>query len=58
MGPVEALKIALNKEEASIAMYRKFSLEHPEIKDLCLFLINEEEKHKKTISDKISQIMK
>lgn len=58
MGPVEALKIALAKEEGSIAVYQKFSIEHQELRDTFLFLINEEEKHKKLIENKIVELTK
>jgi len=53
MTPVEALEIALSKEEASIKLYRRFSEEHPAIKELLLSLLNEEEKHKKLIEGQI-----
>ncbi len=56
MGPVDALKVALVKETESIELYNKFCLEHPEIKDLLLFLINEEEKHKQLIEKKITEV--
>lgn len=56
MGPIEALELALSKEKASIEMYNKFYLKHPEIKDLFLFLLNEEEKHKLLIEKKIVEI--
>ena len=58
MGPVDALKIALSKEEGSIALYKKFSIEHQELKDTFYFLINEEEKHKKLIEQKIVELTK
>ncbi len=53
MGPVEALKLALSKEEESIKLYDKLNLEHPGLKDIFLFLVNEEEKHKQLIENKI-----
>lgn len=56
MTPVEALKLALSKEEASIKLYRKLTIEHSAIKDLLLSLLNEEEKHKLLIEKKISEI--
>ncbi len=58
MGPVEALKIALKKEEASIKLYNRFYLQYPELKEMSLFLINEEEKHKKLIEKTIYKITK
>jgi rubrerythrin len=56
MGPVEALKLALAKENASIQLYTKLSLEHKVIKELLQSLIIEEEKHKKLIEGKIREI--
>lgn len=53
MGPVEALKLALSKEEASIQLYNKLNLKHPALKELFSFLIIEEEKHKRLIEKKI-----
>ncbi len=58
MGPVEALKIALKKEEASIKLYNRFYLQYPQLKKMSLFLINEEEKHKKLIEKTIYKITK
>jgi rubrerythrin len=58
MGPVEALKIALSREEDSIAVYQKFSVEHQELKEMFFLLINEEEKHKKMIEKKIVELTK
>lgn len=56
MDYVAALKLALAKEEASIKLYRDLAVKHPEIRDLFFFLVNEEEKHKLRIEDKISEI--
>jgi len=56
MGPVDALKLALAKEMDSIKLYNKLNLEHPALKELLLFLVNEEEKHKLLIEKKISEI--
>lgn len=56
MGPVEALELALKKEEDSISAYQKFSIEFPTAKETFLFLLNEEEKHKKMIQEKIVEL--
>jgi len=56
MGPVEALRLALSKEVASIKLYNKLCLEHPELKELLLSLVNEEEKHKLLIEKRIGEI--
>lgn len=53
MTPVEALKLSLSKEKASIDFYNKLNLKHPSLKELFSFLINEEEKHKLLIEKKI-----
>lgn len=53
MGPVEALELVLSKEVASIQLYNKLYAQHPGLKELFLVLINEEEKHKKLIEEKI-----
>ena len=58
MGPVEALTLALSKEKASIELYRKLNLQHPGLKELLEFLINEEEKHKLLIEKKIVEMAK
>lgn len=58
MTPVEALKIALSKEEASIKLYQKLSREHPALKDLLTLLLNEEFKHKKLIEQEIFKATK
>ena len=56
MTPVEALKLALSKETASIELYKKISKEHSVIRELVTFLLNEEYKHKKLIEDKIAEV--
>ncbi len=56
MTGTEALKIALAKEEGSIKLYKKLALEHKEISDLLLSLLNEEEKHKKMIEKRIFEL--
>jgi len=55
MGPVDALKIALARETEAINLYNKFYLQFPELKELLLFLVNEEEKHKQLIEKKITE---
>lgn len=53
MTPTEALELALSKEKASIELYARLANEHAEIRDLLFDLLNEEEKHKKMIEEKI-----
>lgn len=56
MVPVEALKLALSKESASIELYKRLSIEHTALAELFQFLINEEYKHKQMLEKKIEEI--
>ena len=56
MTPVEGLKFALSKEEASKKLYQDLIKEHPDIKDLFQSLLNEEEKHIQLIQRKLSEM--
>ena len=56
MTAVEALKFALKKEEAAIELYRKMADDHPSARDLFYSLVNEEEKHRKLIIKKLSDM--
>ncbi len=56
MTPVDALKLALSKEEQAIKLYQNLSVKHSEIKELLLSLLIEEQKHKKLIEEKISDL--
>ncbi len=56
MTSVEALKIALEIENNGIKLYTEMESKLPEISELLLFLINQEEKHKKLIEEKIAAI--
>jgi len=56
MGPVEALKKALEKEEAAMQFYQKQGSQHPEIRQLFTELYNEEYKHKKVIEEHIERL--
>jgi rubrerythrin len=53
---VEALKLALKKEEAAIKLYQDLLAKHPSIKDLLYTLLIEEQKHKKLIEEKIREL--
>ncbi len=55
---LEALKLALSKEEDAVASYKKSLAEHPGLKDLFYFLLNEEEKHVAMIEKKIIELYK
>lgn len=54
MGPVEALQLALKKEIEAKEAYGRFYNQYPEVREIFMFLMNEEEKHEKLIRDKIS----
>jgi rubrerythrin len=56
MTPIEALQLALTKEQNAIDLYERLSQDHKAIQELLLFLLNEEEKHKKLIQDKITEL--
>ena len=56
MTPVEALEVALEKEKAAIALYQDLIEKHSEIKDLLFLLLNEEQKHKKLIEERIVEL--
>jgi len=56
MVPIEALKLALSKETEAIELYKQLSLTSGIAKEIFVFLINEEEKHKKLIEEKIYKI--
>lgn len=52
----EALKLALSKEQEAVVAYKKLLVEHPGLKDLFYFLLNEEEKHVSMIEKKIAEL--
>ncbi len=53
---IEALELALSKEQNAVATYKKLLAEHPGLKDLLYFLLNEEEKHVAMIEKKIAEL--
>jgi rubrerythrin len=53
---IEALELALSKEMDAIKAYQELLLNHPNIKDLLYFLVNEEQKHKAMIEKKIVEL--
>lgn len=58
MVAIEALQLALKKENASVKLYQKLLVEHSAIKDLLSFLVIEEEKHVRMIEDKIRELLR
>ena len=55
---IEALKLALSKEQGAVVVYKKLLAEHPALKDLFYFLLNEEQKHVVMIEKKIAELYK
>ncbi|MCM8779211.1 MAG: hypothetical protein NC898_05575 [Candidatus Omnitrophica bacterium] len=53
MTPIEALKLALQKEIEAMNLYQKFSGEYPTAKEIFVFLANEEYKHRQLIEKKL-----
>jgi len=53
---MEALNLALSKEKDAVVSYKKLLVEHPALKDLFYFLLNEEQKHVEMIEKKISEL--
>lgn len=58
MGPIEALKLAREKEIEARDFYQEFSLSYPKAREIFFFLMNEEEKHKALIEKKIMELQK
>jgi rubrerythrin len=60
LGPIEALKLALEKEIEARQCYTQFSNDAQNIvvRDIFIFLANEEEKHRKLLENKINELTK
>jgi rubrerythrin len=58
MIPIEALKLALGEEIKAIALYQQLGVEHPSLQEVFSFLIDEEQKHKKMLENKITELTK
>ncbi len=58
MTEIEALESALSKEQNAVATYQKLLAEHPVLKELFYFLLNEEEKHVAMVEKKIAELYK
>lgn len=54
----QALEMALGKENNAVEQYRQLSVQHPQLRDLFEFLMNEEEKHAVLIQKKIAELYK
>ncbi len=55
MTPIEALKLALDREEASIKLYQELIIEHSSLQEVLTSLLNEEFKHKKLIETELAK---
>lgn len=55
---IEALNLALSKEQDAAESYKKLAVEHPSLKDLFYLLLTEEQKHAAMIEKKISELYK
>lgn len=58
MDHMQALEMALGKEKEAVEIYKKLSIEHPAMRDLFEFLMNEEAKHVVLIQKKIVELYK
>jgi rubrerythrin len=56
MVEIEVLKLALVKEESAINTYQEMLINHPALGELLSFLVTEEQKHKKLIEKKITDL--
>ncbi|MFH1359576.1 MAG: ferritin family protein [Candidatus Omnitrophota bacterium] len=56
MTAIEALKLALSKEEDAIGIYKELAQKHKVIEDLLMTLVTEEQKHKMIIEKKIVEL--
>ena len=55
IGPVEALSLALSREIEAAKMHKGFALAHTVAKDIFIYLMNEEQKHRALIEKKIAE---
>jgi rubrerythrin len=58
MTDVEMLRLASGEEDKAIKLYQGMLTDHPHLKDILLILITEEQKHKKLIEKKISELIR
>jgi rubrerythrin len=58
MTDVEVLRLASSEESKAIKLYQGMLADQPHLKDILLILINEEQKHKKIIEKKISELIR
>jgi len=53
---IEALRLALSKEEDAIKTYQDMLVRYPALTELLSFLVTQEQKHKAMIEKKISDL--
>ena len=53
---IEALRLALSKEEDAIKTYQDMLARYPALTELLSFLVTQEQKHKAMIEKKISDL--
>ena len=58
MTDVEMLRLASKEEDKAIKMYQGMLADHPHLEGMLLILITEEQKHKKMIEKKISELIR
>ncbi len=56
MIPIEALELALKKEEEALNLYKDLAVKHPEIRELLTDLADQEYRHRKMIQEKIAEL--
>ena len=56
MFEIEALQLALSKEEEAIKLYNESAIKHPDLKYLFYNMVTEEQKHKKWLEEKIVEM--
>ncbi|MCK9431804.1 MAG: ferritin family protein [Candidatus Omnitrophica bacterium] len=53
---IEALRMALAKEQNAVRIYQGLLAQHPSLKELFSFLVTEEQKHVLMIEKKIGEL--
>jgi len=56
--PREALKLAPDREQASIKLYQQLIKEHSSLQEMLTYLLNEEFKHRKLIETELAKAMR
>jgi rubrerythrin len=57
LSPIDVIRMALEKEKEAVQEYNEFAktAEEPDIRDMFLFLVEEEKKHVKLLQDEIEK---